>query len=349
MPDLLATLLDQPLRPPKSFGLSSFSNTLMDHTYRVSDQLITDLKLTKGQGAMGSTAEHQQLLATLATHPTGQKVNQSLGGSCCNVARCLADPLLESVSFATNVGTDQAGQETQNILANTERLTSHITTHQGATGSTIVLVSPDGERTMHADLGVSNYLDKHSFNSDDFLDSSIFHFCGYQWGSPSQRQVLTDALHLAQSAQVVVSFDVADPYVAQQYQTEFIQLFDHCQIIFCNESEVLALFGENFELTIHQKWPHKLFAIKRGAQDALIIHHQHTLKVPAYQHTQVIDTTGAGDIFAAGFCKGLLHHQSLECAAHMAHRVAADVISRYGVSIAPEAAHQALKIMHHGG
>lgn len=343
MTQLLPALLHTTHLSPKTYGVSSFSSVLMDHTYDVSHDLIAELHLAKGSGAMGDTAEHNRLLAAVAAHPAAQKVHESLGGSCCNVIRVLAETLQEPVSFATNVGPDQAGELVRTSLASLPQLNEHITTSQGATGSTLVLVSPDGERTMHADLGVSHHLNKHAFCADDFLASHIFHFCGYQWTVPAQQSVLRDALHLATPAKVLISFDVADPLVAKLHQSEFIKLIDNCQIIFCNESEACALLGEDFTTTINQRWPDKLFAIKRGPHDAWMMYQHRTLKVPAYQDVRVIDTTGAGDSFAAGLLKGLLHNLSLEQATRLAHRVAADVTTDYGVSISA----QATRAAHH--
>lgn len=345
MSQLLPALLNTTHLKPKTYGVSSFSSVLIDHTYDVSDDLIAELGLTKGQGAMGDTAAHNQLLAAVAAHPAAKKVHKSLGGSCCNVLRVLADALQEPVSFATNIGPDQAGELVRTSLATLPQLKAHITSSPGATGSTLVLVSPDGERTMHANLGVSQHLDKHAFCGDDFLASHIFHFCGYQWTVPAQKTVLHDALHLAVPAQVIISFDVADPFVAKLHQSEFIELLDHCHIVFCNESEAHALLGEDFTHTINQRWPEKLFAIKRGPHDAWMMYQHHTLKVPAYQDIEVLDTTGAGDTFAAGLLKGLLHNLTLEQATTLAHRVAADVTTDYGVSISTPAARAAHHIL----
>ena len=323
------------------FSLASFCSVLYDHTFAATDQHLKELGLKKGFGSVSSPSDHKALIAQIEKL-MGPRVHGSIGGSCCNVARTLAQ-LGEPVSFATNVGNDELSEHVQDSLSSTPLLTTRVSKADGTTGSTAVLVTEDGERTMNADLGVSAVLGKEAFCADDFLQSKVFHFCGYQWGVPSQKKVLLEALHLAREADILVSFDIADPSVVSLFASDFRQLIEDCHLAFCNEPEVLALLGEDFESIIHQHWPEKIFALKRGAKDVLICHEGLTKAVPTVKSVKVCDTTGAGDVFAAGFLKGLLCNAGLDGSAKIAAMLAADVISRYGVMVSHEATDSAAR------
>lgn len=335
MTALSSLLSDAPKKnTTNSYDLYAFCGVLYDHTIPVCDTLITKLGLTKGISSVGNKTEQQELLNNIEqlSSQTPSEVNCSLGGSCCNMARTMAS-LGAKVSFSTNVADDKEGRHIATTLKQQKNLHAHITWSSPHTGSTLVLVSEDGERTMHAQLGVSTKIDQHSFVSDDFLQSSLFHFCGYQWGVPSQKKVLRDALELAKLANIVVSFDLADPSVAHSFQKEFNELIASCHIVFGNESEVRALFGEGFVQKIHAQWPDTLFVIKRGADDVWLCKDQKITSIPVMQNISALDTTGAGDVFAAGFLSGLCRGLDFQASTHLGAVIAADVITRYGVKL----------------
>lgn len=335
-------------RHHKKFGVSSYGGVMIDYTYRIlgSDEVITELGLQKGTAIVGSTLDHQNLLAHADQHDQLEKVYESLGGSCCNVLRCLSSSLNENTSFTTVIGSDDISHMiTKTLDVMTPKLDLQTLKTDGPASSVIVLVSDDGERSMHANISTDQITLRDHSPSSHVLSSSIFHFSGYGWTHDYLKKIIKKLLPLASNDEVFFSFDAADHNLAKQCREDFIQLIDHCHIIFCNHPEVVAIFGEDFDILIRDKYSDKLFVIKQGGHDAMIITQNEIIKIPACPNTPVLDTTGAGDIFAAGFLKGILHQTSLETAAKMAHLLAADVISRYGTNISEEAAQQALQFI----
>ena len=190
---------------------------LIDHTIEVSDEILELLSLEKGVSTVGSKEDQSALLRRIEElfqkeqkgaqrQKSAGVVHSSLGGSCCNTIRTMA-AIGERVCFATNLAEDKEGRIVEEILGRESNLLLSIFKEKGVTGSTLVCVSPDGERTMHAQLGVALLLDKRAFSIEDLIQSQIYHFCGYQWGVFSQRKMIQDALVLAGLSKTLISFD----------------------------------------------------------------------------------------------------------------------------------------------
>ncbi|MCY4380154.1 MAG: adenosine kinase, partial [Proteobacteria bacterium] len=335
-------------------SLSCCCSLLYDRIIKVSDNTLQQLNLEKSITVIGSKQEQQALLERLiawqspsqgTSHSGKGLFSFAVGGSCANVARTMA-AMAEKTCFASAIAADQEGLDLKNMLAELDDFHGYLTTTPGHTGSTLVLVTPDGERTMHAQLGVCSAINQKVFQqmTPDLGESAIFHFCGYQWDAASQQQMIQFALVKSQESGLLISFDLADPGVVQRHHHDFLELLHEVHLVFANELEILELFGDDFERILHQNWSHKLFVIKRGAKDLILCYRGDTLLVPAKKDVAIIDTTGAGDVLAGGFLAGLMKGLDIQKSTEVGVCLASDVITRLGCVLSEQAIKQAYEM-----
>lgn len=307
-------------------------NALVDLVVEATDADLHTFGLKKGNMHLIDLEQREKLLRYFSGH----EKTVELGGSSLNAIRALAG-LGKTTYFAGSVAEDEFGTqiaERMLALGIRAKLTKP---KQEQTGSCLVLVTPDGERTMNTYLGASRLYDQELIPYDEISHARYFHFCGYQWDTPDQKATIIKALQLAKAAQVKVSFDLADPFVVSLHKDEFIPIIkDYADVVFANQEEAKLLLGQNVEKTAD--WIAQQGAtavIKLGAQGALVRKGGTSHSIPVVP-TQVVDTTAAGDMFAAGFLFGLLEDLSLPECGKVAATLASDVISRYGATLSEE-------------
>ena len=310
----------------KSLDVAAVCNALMDIVVEASEEDIRHLQLDKGHMHLVESDRQVQML----DHFKDRVQTIELGGSAMNAMRALAS-LGKKTAFAGMVGKDSYG------LRIKERMKSlNMAAHLGEsganpTGTCLVLVSPDGERTMATCLGASRLYDRSHIPAKAVSTAKIFHFCGYQWDTPNQKEGILEAISLAKEAGTRVSFDLADPAVVQAHRDDFLKFIEHdADLVFANKEEAEGLFGLSFTETANKIASHGATAIiKLGADGAMIQQGSESIKI-APVPTTVLDTTAAGDMFAGGFLFGLVDGRPLEVCGRIAATLASDVISRYG-------------------
>ncbi|MFW7377545.1 MAG: adenosine kinase [Oligoflexus sp.] len=317
----------------KSIDVVSICNALMDILVEVQESDVTNLKLRKGIMHLVDD-EHQ---AGVASHFADHSKTEELGGSSLNAIRTLAE-LGAKTSFAGMIGQDKYAEQIKARMAQLGIKANLQATDKAATGSCFILITPDGERTMNTNLGASCLFDESLVPYECLEQARIFHFCGYQWGSNSQIEAIKKALETAKSHKTLISFDVADPFVVENHQGTFIEVIDqYADIVFANREEAQLLYDATPELACDKICETGATAvIKLGAEGALIGKGDRRIKIRPYP-TKVVDTTAAGDMFAAGFLYGQAKGASLEKSGEIAALLAADVISRIGAKISAEA------------
>ncbi|MCY4443858.1 MAG: adenosine kinase [Proteobacteria bacterium] len=329
----------------KRYALSSLGSSLWDTTVMVSSEDIDRLGLTKGTGIEVSSIEQARVLQEVTTKDS--KIFRGLGGSSCNLVRTLASLGIE-VSFSTIVGQDPTAQQVRDAL-DMSCLKTYIHHSQGSTGSVLVLVSEDGERTMLSSLGVGEELGKDHLCCGDILTSSIFHVCGYQWFHSAQRKAIIDAVAFVKASGGKVSFDLADPLVVKTFKKDFLKFIDaDVDILFANHMEACELLGQEdavenpkFQLKDDLVYVHKL-----GDKGAKIYEGGEERCYSKALAVKVVDTTGAGDNFAAGFLAGYILQKPHSLSAQIATILAGDVITRFGVQCSEQAIDTAKTLLH---
>ncbi|SMF22408.1 adenosine kinase [Pseudobacteriovorax antillogorgiicola] len=317
------------------YDVSSICNALMDILVEAEESDITKLGLNKGIMHLVDDARQNEVKSHFETKNT----TQELGGSSLNAIRTLAS-LGANTAFAGMVGHDGYGTHIENRM-NELGIDAHLLHSENAdTGTCFILITPDGERTMNTNLGASCLFDESLVPMEAIANSKVFHFCGYQWGSPEQIQAIEKAVQIARDNNVIVSFDVADPFVVEHNREAFVAMIDKADIVFANRDEAKLLYQSSPEAACDEITKTGAIAvIKLGAEGALIGKGDQRIKVEPVA-TKVVDTTAAGDMFAAGFLYGFYNDRSLEDCGKIAATLASDVISRIGGVVSKKALDQ---------
>ncbi len=309
----------------------SLGHALIDMLLEVQDELLLKFYLKKGIFHILTEDKSRELLTSIKGHQT----TILPGGSAANTAAAIAY-LGGSAAFIGKVGNDEYGyfyeKETKeagvhSLLSKSDDLTGHC----------IVLITPDGERTFVVHYGAARELTKDDISEDAIKNSKIIHIEGYMFDDPKTKQISFHALTLAKKHKKIISFDIADPGVVTRNRDEFqLIINDYADIIFANESEAKALTGKEPEESVHDLAKNnKIVVVKLGEHGSLIKKGDTIIKIAAVK-TKVIDTTGAGDAYAAGFLHGFTEEKSLEECGKMGAQLAAKVISQIGARLKPQ-------------
>lgn len=203
-----------------------------------------------------------------------------------------------------------------------------------ATARCLVLVTPDGQRTMNTFLGACQNLSETDVDERIVERSAIVYLEGYLWDPPAAKAAFVKAAKIARKAGRKVALSLSDSFCVDRYRDEFLGLIRSgaVQIVFANESELHSLYqtGDFGTAVAQLRQENALGIVTRSEKGSLVVTRENVLPVPAYPVEQVVDTTGAGDLFAAGFLAGLSKNQSLESCARLGAIAAAEVIQHIG-------------------
>jgi sugar/nucleoside kinase (ribokinase family) len=207
-------------------------------------------------------------------------------------------------------------------------------TKQGsATASCFIAVTPDGQRSMSTHLGACRQLTQDDVDEGQIAEARILYIEGYLWDEENAKQASRTAIAAMKGAGGRVALSLSDPFCVGRFRDEFLHLLDReVNILFANEEEAKALFQqEEFDGVIEavRKWG-GIAAITRSAKGCVVMEEGVMHAIPAAPVSRVIDTTGAGDQFAAGFLYALTHDKGLADCARLGAIAAAEVISHYG-------------------
>lgn len=325
----------------KTYDVVTICNALMDILIKVEESDITRLELNKGVMHLVDSSRQSQILNEFST----REQTIELGGSALNALRSIAT-LGGRTLFAGMVGQDDFGSRIIHRLndLNIDCQLKEITHEQ--TGTCLILVTPDGERTMNTCLGASRLYDETLVPYNALANAKILHFCGYQWDTEDQMQAIYKAMDEAKAKNVLISFDVADPFVVERNKDEFRRIItEYADIVFANERESELLFdvpAEQAAMDIAKC--NATAVVKLGAKGAVIVSNGNTFKIEP-EATHVVDTTAAGDMFAGGFLFAYAKDQPLSICGQAAAILAADVISRVGTTVSTEAYHRVKSLL----
>ncbi len=313
----------------KHYDVLTICNALVDLLYKAEDVDLAQFNLSKACTSLVNTEQQQ----TILRHFAAQDPTVELGGSSLNAIRALA-MLKKKTVFAGMLGNDHYGYTIRKRLEDLNIKGDLHTTDKDATGTCLILVTPDGERTLNTHLGASHLYTREIIPTEDLEASRILHLSGYQWDTDEQKEAVMIAMQIAKKASCEISLDLADPFVVQHNRDALTQVIrDYADIVFANEQEASLLYGTSPEETAKRIADTGAIAVvKLGARGALVQKGSQLVKI-APVATKVVDTTGAGDMFAAGFLYGHLSNLSLEECGNIAALLASDVISRFGATL----------------
>jgi sugar/nucleoside kinase (ribokinase family) len=294
------------------FDVVAIGNAIVDVIARAEDSFIVERGLDKGSMRLIDTAEAENLYAAM-----GPGIEMS-GGSAANTLAGMA-ALGRNCSFIGMVADDQLGKVFRHDLTS---LGVHFETAVGPaeppTARCLILVTPDGQRTMNTFLGASQNLGRQALDASIIADSAVLYLEGYLWNADASREAMAEAIAMAKEAGRKVAFTLSDSFVVALHGDDFRRMSGagEIDILFANEAEITALAGtDDFDAAvtaIAAKVP--LLIATRGEHGACAVENGIVTHVAAEPIDKVVDTTGAGDLFAAGVLAGLAEGRPIgEC------------------------------------
>jgi sugar/nucleoside kinase (ribokinase family) len=308
--------------------LYGIGNPLMDIIVRSEMSALDILGAVPGSMNLVDYEKQQRALNS------GSLVRQLPGGSCANTVRGARWLLRVAGSTALagytgGVGNDRAGSAFEALL-DAEGVEPMLARKNTPTGSSVIVVTPDSQRTMFTYLGACRDLQPEDIKVDAIRSAKILHFTGYMWDTPNQEQAAATAVEHARRSKTVVSFDVADRFVVDRYRESLTAWIPgRVDLLFANEQELQALTGEQTggetTLMAASKFAPRI-VMKTGPQGCLVLDNGSISHSPAYGG-DALDTTGAGDAFAGGYLFGLIQKQSVRNCARIANRLAGGIVT----------------------
>jgi sugar/nucleoside kinase (ribokinase family) len=202
-----------------------------------------------------------------------------------------------------------------------------------STARSLIFVTPDAQRTMQTFLGATTQLGPEDLNMEYVTSSKVLYLEGYLWDQPRAKKAMRDAALKAHDAGVKVSLTLSDAFCVARYRDEFIDLAEkHVDILFANESEILSLYQvSNFDDAVkHVRGHCEIAALTRSEKGSVVINGTDVHVIEAEKGVKVVDTTGAGDQYAAGFLYAYTQGYPLQTCGKLAGLMAAEVISHIG-------------------
>ncbi len=306
----------------------TLGNAIVDVLAHTDEAFLLEKKVHKGAMQLIDEARAEELYGDM-----GPAIIVS-GGSAANTAAGIAS-LGAKASFIGKVKNDETGRLFAHDLKAIDVHYDVAPAEDGpATARSFILVTPDGERTMNTYLGACQNLTPDDVNPDTVRASSIVYLEGYLWDPPAAKDAFRKAVRIAHEAGNQVALTLSDAFCVDRYRDEFLGLMrdGSLDILFANIHELQSLYGTsdaNSALAALRE-ENVLGVITRSANGALVVSRGETLAIPAFPVERVVDTTGAGDLFAAGFLAGLTRNLDLTDCARLGGLAAAEIISHLG-------------------
>ena len=293
-------------------------NAIVDVICKVEDKFITENNLTKSTMKLVDEAEFKKLLSSLKIEETVS------GGSVANSIVGLSQ-LGNKVGFIGKVSDDNLGNKYEEGLKK-EKVEFFYSKKKETipTGTCLILITPDSERTMVTFLGTAGKIDENDIDTNAVKNSEILFLEGYLWDEGEPKQAFDKAINNANK----VAMSLSDLFCVERHKPQFLDLVKNkLDITFANEQEIMSLIdAKKFDEVINfAKKINKLIVITRGDKGAVAINKNNIVECSAKNNLKIKDLTGAGDLFAGGFLHGLINNkstkESLESGTEMSSKV----------------------------
>jgi sugar/nucleoside kinase (ribokinase family) len=307
-------------------------NAVLDVIAHADDAFLQKHGLVKGTMRLVDGGEAERLYGEM-----GPGVEMS-GGSVANTMAGIAS-LGGRAGFLGKVRDDTLGQVFRHdITAAGVTYRMAAATSGPATARCLILVTPDAQRTMNTFLGACVELGPEDLDRDLIAGASVTYLEGYLFDPPRAKAAIREAAGLAHAAGRKVSLSLSDPFCVERHRDDFRDLVkNHVDILFANEIEICALYETtDFDAAARAvRGDCEIAALTRSAHGSVIVTAKETLAVPPESAARLVDTTGAGDLYASGFLYGLTHGRPLAICGRLGSLAAAEIISHVGAR--PEA------------
>ncbi|QLH38263.1 MAG: adenosine kinase [Defluviicoccus sp.] len=309
------------------YDVVGIGNAIVDVLAHADDAFIARHNLNKGTMTLIDAERADALYAAM-----GPAIEVS-GGSAANTIASIAS-LGGRGAFIGKVRDDQLGTIFRHdIVSLGIAFGGRPATDGLSTARCLILVTPDAQRTMNTYLGVASELSVEDVDPALIANAKTTYLEGYLWDRPAAKEAFIAAAEIAHEAGRSVSLSLSDPFCVDRHRDDFLTLVDrHVDILFANEDEIVSLYREHsFDAALQRVRHHCPIAVlTRSEKGAVVVAGDEVHVVDAESVEQVVDTTGAGDSYAAGFLWGLARDLRLEICARIAAICAAEVISHVG-------------------
>lgn len=313
------------------YDVYGVGNAIVDTEVEVEDSFLTGRQLDKGIMTLVSAEAQVELLEGLADHTQ----HGSAGGSAANTMTAVAH-FGGRAFFTGKIGNDMHGALYRESLAEAGVKFDMAPAESGPTGACVILVTPDGERTMRTSLGAASTLGPDDITLDALRSSRVVYVEGYLLTTPSCAEAAERAMTAASDAGgIQVALSLSDPGIAGAFIEEFRRVTrQYVGILFCNEheAEIYAGGGSREERLRAVGSDAPLVFMTCGADGALVFDAGVITHVPGHS-VPVVDTTGAGDVFAAGALHGLTHGLNPTDAGKLGAFASAKVVTEFGARL----------------
>jgi sugar/nucleoside kinase (ribokinase family) len=310
-----------------SYDVAAIGNAIVDVIAPADDAFLADNALTKGAMILIDEPQAQALYGRMAAGV------ETSGGSAGNTVAGVAS-LGGRAAYIGKVAKDQLGEV---FIHDTRSLGVHFQTPQlnsgAATGRSLINVTPDGERTMCTFLGASNQLTAADVDPALIEGAAIVYLEGYLFDPPEARRAFAKAAGLARASGRTLAITLSDSFVVERHRRALLEFIEtEIDLVFANEAEITSLFETaDFDAAVRAiRGIANLAAVTRSEKGSVVVTPDAAIAVEAFPVDKLIDTTGAGDQYAAGFMLGLARGRPLGVCAKLGGLAAAEVISHYG-------------------
>jgi len=310
------------------YDVLGIGNAIFDVLVQTDERFLKQHGMTKG--GMALIDEDR---AAAIYRDMGPATEMS-GGSAANTIVGVAN-LGARAAYVGKVRDDQIGRlYTHDIRAAGVAFETKPAADGPATGCSYILVTPDGERTMNTYLGAAQELMPADIDADQVAASALIYLEGYLWDPKNAKEAFVKAATIAHKANRQVALTLSDAFCVDRYRGEFLELMRNgtVDLVFANEAELHSLYQtSDFEAALKQlRSDTALGVVTRSEKGCVVASKEGVTAVPAFPIEKIVDTTGAGDLFAAGFLFGLSRSAGHETAGRLGALAAAEVIQHIG-------------------
>jgi len=309
------------------FDVTAIGNAIVDVIAQADDALLAAHKLPKGAMNLIDAEMAEKLYSIMGPG------KEASGGSAGNTIAGIA-MLGGKTAYIGKVANDQLGSIfTHDIRAAGVTYDTPPLVNGLPTARSLIFVTPDAQRTMQTFLGACTQLGPEDINLDHVRSSKVVYMEGYLWDLPRAKQAMLDAAMKAKESGVKVSLTLSDAFCVARFRDEFLDLAEkYVDILFANESEILSLYqASDFDAALQQVRKHcEIAALTRSEKGSVIVTRDEVHVIDAVKGVKVVDTTGEGDAYAAGFLYGYTQGHDLAACGRLGGAMAAHVISHYG-------------------
>jgi len=301
-------------------------NAIVDVICKVDDQYLVDNELIKSTMKLIDETEFQKLLSTLKIEETVS------GGSVANSIVGLSQ-LGNDVGFIGKVNADDLGQKYEEGLTK-EKVQYFYNKKQETlpTGTCLILITPDAERTMVTFLGIAGKISQYDIDEEALKESEIIFLEGYLWDEGEPKSAFDKAMSIAKTK----AMSLSDQFCVERHKNSFLDLVKNkLDITFANEQEIKSLINTNRfeEVVTFGKQLGKILVITRGEKGSTVIKNDEVTECKSRTNLKILDLTGAGDLFAAGFLHGHINNQNTVQCLEKGTEMSSKVIQKIGARI----------------